>query len=127
MKPILKFDAFVCLLWVLFFLSCKKERSCEGCTEKNKPPIAFAGSDQVITLPTDSALLNGSNSSDPDGRITNYAWAKVSGPTFSNIIHSSDSITLIKNLVAGIYLFELKVTDNGGLSSRDTMRLIVDS
>ncbi len=60
--------------------SCKKERSCEGCNQNNKPPIAAAGPDVVITLPTDSVLLDGSRSSDPDGRISAWQWTKVSGP-----------------------------------------------
>ena len=37
--------------------SCKKETSCEGCKENNKLPIAIAGPDQIITLPTDNVLL----------------------------------------------------------------------
>ncbi|MBD0288103.1 MAG: hypothetical protein ICV79_22155 [Flavisolibacter sp.] len=60
--------------------SCKKERSCEGCNQNNKPPIAAAGPDVVITLPTDSTLLDGSKSSDPDGTISAWLWTKVSGP-----------------------------------------------
>ncbi|MGK2864635.1 MAG: hypothetical protein ACSLE0_22085 [Chitinophagaceae bacterium] len=55
---------------IFFFsimVSCKKEFSCEGCIGGNKQPIANAGSDQVITLPTDSVSLDGSLSSDPDG------------------------------------------------------------
>jgi hypothetical protein len=42
------------------FTFCKKEYSCEGCINGNKPPIANAGPDQVITLPTDSVSLDGS-------------------------------------------------------------------
>jgi hypothetical protein len=121
------------LLVILFFAgfavfnSCKKEYSCEGCKEGNKPPIAIAGPDQVITLPTDSVLLDVNNSSDPDGMISSYLWTKISGPSSFNILKLSDSITKVKALVAGTYQFELKVTDNGGLSAKDTMRIIVDS
>jgi hypothetical protein len=52
------------------FFSGKKEISCESCRDGNKPPIAIAGPDQVITLPTDSVSLNGNASSDPDGIIS---------------------------------------------------------
>jgi len=62
------------------FFSCKKEYSCEGCINGNKPPIAKAGPDQVTTLPTDSVLLNGSASGDPDGKISEWLWTKNSGP-----------------------------------------------
>lgn len=46
----------------------------------NKPPIALAGSDQLITLPTDSVLLDSSTSSNPDGSISSYLLAKISRP-----------------------------------------------
>ena len=93
---------------------------------KNKPPIAIAGPDQVITLPTDSVSLDGSASSDPDGKISEWLWTKISGPASFNIIKPSDSTTKVKTLVAGTYQFELKVTDNGGLSAKDTVQVIVN-
>ena len=77
---ILKFTTFVLLTGALFFISCKKEISCESCNDKNKPPISIAGPDQVITLPTDSVSLDGSSSSDPDGKISEWLWTKISGP-----------------------------------------------
>ncbi|HET6769134.1 MAG TPA: hypothetical protein VFH08_17105 [Chitinophagaceae bacterium] len=61
-------------------ISCKKESSCEGCNENNKPPIAIAGLDQVITLPTDSVSLDGKRSNDPGGTISVWHWTKISGP-----------------------------------------------
>ncbi len=96
-------------------LSCKKELSCKGCKDGSKPPIANAGADQAISLPGDSATLDGSGSSDPEGNITTYQWTKISGPASSNIISASASKTTVKNLAAGIYQFELKVNDDGGL------------
>ena len=112
---------------ILIIISCKKETSCEGCaTKNNKPPIAVAGPDQLITLPTDSVVLDGRISSDPDGMISSYLWTKISGPVSFTILKSTDSITIIKFLVVGTYQLELKVTDNDGLSAKDTMKIIVD-
>ena len=109
------------------FLACKKEYSCEvGCIP-NKPPNADAGPDQHIVLPKDSAILDGSASIDSDGSITSFLWAKISGPTSFLITNPSIAKTTAKRLVAGIYKFELKVTDNGGFSAKDTMSVIVDS
>ena len=69
------------LITLTIIVSCEKERSCEGCaTKNNKPPIAVAGPDQVIILPTDSVLLDGRTSSDPDGMMSSYLWTKISGP-----------------------------------------------
>ncbi len=55
----------------MFFISCKKELSCEGC-KSNKPPIANTRSDQTVMLPIDSAMPDGSASTDPDGTITSF-------------------------------------------------------
>ncbi len=121
------FLAIATLMATICVSSCKKEYSCEGCADKNKPPIAIAGADKIITFPSDSVSVDGSSSSDPDGTVTNYLWSKISGPTSFNINAASSAITRIKNLKVGTYQFELKVTDNGGLSARDTMKVIVDS
>ncbi len=114
---------------ILFFeinLSCKKEISCEGCRETNKPPIAISGPDQGITLPTDSASLDGTSSSDPDGKISEWLWTKISGPASFSIDSATAARTVVKNLSVGLYQFELKVTDIGGLSARDTVQVVVN-
>jgi len=115
----------IALAGIFLFLSCKKEKSCEGCKENNKPPIAIAGPDQVITLPTDSVLLDGSSSSDPDGTISKWLWTKISGPASFVIPNSSIPNSVVKNLIKGIYQFELKVTDNNGLFAKDTLQITV--
>ena len=122
----LKIGSLILLTGIILIVSCKKEYSCEGCADKNKPPIAIAGPDLVITLPTDSIFLDGRNSTDPDGTISNWLWTKISGPASFVFNNSSAQNSVIKNLVKGIYQVELKVTDNGGLSGRDTMQIIVN-
>ena len=91
----------------------------------NEPPIAEAGSDTTIFLPTNSVTLDGSASSDPDGRISNYQWTKISGPSSCVITDSSIAITGVNALVVGIYRFELEVTDNSGLFTKDTVQITV--
>jgi hypothetical protein len=120
------FFAAIIIVVMKVNLSCKKETSCESCKENNKPPIAIAGPDQVITLPTDSVSLDGRSSSDPDGTISNWLWTKISGPASFNISNSLSPNTSVKNLAKGVYLFELKVSDNSGLSDRDTMQVFVN-
>ena len=107
------------------FLSCKKEKYCIVCN--GNPPIAMAGPDQVITLPTDSIALDGSASSDPDGTISEWLWKKISGPASFTMMNPAVSKTSVKNLVAGTYQFELIVKDDKGLSAKDTMQVIVDA
>jgi len=106
-------------------IACKKEYSCEKCGPNNRPPIAVAGPNQTITLPTDSAILDGTLSTDPDGNITDWRWTKISGPAAFSIFNFNTAKTKVSNLAEGIYQFELRVTDAGGLFSLDTMQVIV--
>jgi parallel beta-helix repeat protein len=92
----------------------------------NIPPVANAGIDQTITLPTNSVTLNGSGT-DSDGTISSYLWTKVSGPSGSTITSSSSAGTTVTALVQGIYKYELKVTDNGGAIARDTMQITLNA
>lgn len=114
-------------LVILLFYSCMKEHSCEGCISGNKPPVALAGLGATITLPADSVLLDGSASLDIDGKITGYKWTKISGPASSYINTPDSSMTMVRALVMGVYVFELTVQDNGGLTSKDTVKLMVDN
>ncbi len=130
MKRVLLSLLMTTLLGVMFLISCGKEYSCENCATgngNNQPPIANAGKDKIITLPTDSTTLDGSGSTDPDGTIRSFSWTKISGPASFAIANASAQRTIIKNLRAGVYQLELKVTDNGGLSAKDTVRITVDS
>ena len=122
MKSIIATSSCIFLSGIMIFSSCQKEIK----WNINKPPIALAGSDQVITLPTDSVSLDGNRSIDPDGKISEWLWTKIAGPASFNIISQSDSISKVKALVIDTYQFELKVTDNGGLSAKDTVQIIVN-
>ena len=117
---------FPFVLSTLIILSCEKEKSCEGCSQTNKPPIAKAGNDQTITLPVNNVALNGSASTDPENSILNYAWSKISRPPSFNISNSNAVQTQVTSLVEGIYQFKLTVTDNGGLSAADTVKITVN-
>jgi probable HAF family extracellular repeat protein len=87
---------------------------------QNQPPIANAGSDRTVTQRT-TVKLNGSGSTDPDGKIVRVRWRQVAGPT----VTLSGSTTLSPSFVAPRVstttklTFELTVTDNDGVSSSD--------
>ena len=70
-------------------------------------------------------MLDGSKSSDPDGKISGWQWTKISGPSSSKITNANVAQTSVIDLVQGVYLFELKVTDSGALSDRDTIKVTV--
>lgn len=93
----------------------------------NQPPVANAGADINITLPTNSTTLNGSASTDPDGTISAYAWTYVSGPAQYTIGNAAAGITSLNNLVQGTYNFRLTVTDNNGATASDTIAVIVNA
>ena len=92
----------------------------------NLLPIANAGPNQTITLPTNSVILNRSASSDPDGSIASYKWVKLSSGmgTISNTAVASPTIN---KLVAGQYTFELTVTDNKGATAKSQTKVTVYS
>jgi hypothetical protein len=121
------------LLWLpalLIIASCQKERSCESCKDANtsgvnRPPIANAGTDQTIMLPSTEFILDGSKSTDPNNNITSYTWINISGPSTVNIANANIVKTVVAGFVRGTYLFELKVTDAYGLFSRDTVEIMV--
>ena len=122
------FFSIIVIMWVLVLqVACKPEYSCENCKGENQPPIAKAGADKTIKLPNDSTLLDGSASTDPDGRITEWLWKKIAGPSSFSIKDTTASKTLVNKLVPGVYSFELKVVDNEGLFAKDTVKILVDS
>ncbi len=134
MKQLFLTVTFRLLIAGFIFCSCKKDLSCEDCQTNqqaqptsitNKPPIADAGPDQTIIFPTDSILLNGSASNDPDGRITALQWKKISGPASFNIVNANSVQALVTNFAEGVYEFELAVTDSLGLSDKDTTTVTV--
>ena len=93
----------------------------------NQPPVANAGSNMSITLPANSAILNGGGSSDPDGTITAYAWSKASGPATYSLATASAASTTVSNLAEGIYVFTLQVTDNAGATASSTVTVTVNA
>lgn len=122
MKSILKFAACALLIEIIIFVSCKKD---PAATKDNQhPPVANAGQDvnvaQTSCSPSNVIQLNGSHSSDADDNISSYLWTKISGPSQITLSNSTTPILRLGSFVAGQYVFELKVTDAEGLSSKDT-------
>lgn len=96
-------------------------------TGTNNPPIANAGTDKNITLPTQTVTQAGSGT-DADGTVTNYNWTQVSGPAAVTFGSQTSATTTINNLsVAGTYVIQLRVTDNLGATGLDNMTIIVNA
>ncbi|HEX4850220.1 MAG TPA: T9SS type A sorting domain-containing protein, partial [Puia sp.] len=93
-----------------------------------QPPVANAGQDTTITLPSNSVTLDGSGSMAPNGSITTYQWTEVSGPNSASFSSFSSSVSSAGDLVVGDYVFQLTITDNTGATSTATVRVkVVDN
>ena len=123
MKQVLSVIAFLLFFWIVMVASCKRDK--DNLVIINLTPIAKAGLDQAITFPDDSVVLDGTASGDTDGKITEWLWSIISGPTSFTIVNAAVSRTVVKNLTVGVYKFELKVTDDEGAVGRDTIQVSV--
>ena len=98
--------------------------------KKNDPPTADAGPDQNVDEET-TVRLDGSNSSDFDDGIESYLWKQVAGPavTYSDPTSAQPTFEAPSFDDGGNQplIFELVVTDNGGLQSSDSTNVSVSN
>lgn len=101
--------------------------------QEQQYPTANAGPDQSVKE-GDIVVLNGTGSFDPEGKIVSYSWgiedSDYDAPAISLNGQNTSSATFtapmtVGNVSSNSYLFELTVTDNGGLLSSDTTKVIV--
>ena len=88
----------------------------------NMPPEANAGGSQIV-YSGDRVTLSALKSTDPDDGIAAYYWKQIQGPAVSLTNGTSAQASFTAPTVAknGVSLiFELTVTDKGGLQSTDT-------
>ncbi len=93
----------------------------------NIPPVAKAGPDQTIKLPENTATLDGSASTDADGRITGYNWSKVSGPAGGEISDPAAIKPVLTALGQGTYVYRLQVTDDQNATAADEVTITVQA
>ncbi|MBN8790284.1 MAG: T9SS type A sorting domain-containing protein [Terrimonas sp.] len=99
-----------------------------GTTSTNVAPTAVANGGGAIQLPTNSRTLSGTASTPaPGSSIASYSWSKVSGPTSYKIANANAATTEFSNLVEGVYVFRLTVTDKNGLSSSADAKIVVQA
>lgn len=106
----------------LLFSNCTKEE-----IVNNKTPIAEAGESRTIELKEGkgSTRLTGTGV-DLDGKIVAFLWSQVSGPNSADIVSEGSASTDVKNLIKGMYLFQLMVVDDGGATGVDTVSVSVN-
>ena len=92
----------------------------------NKIPLANAGADVVHSLPATSITMSGAGA-DADGTISTYAWSQVQGPSITTFVNASTATCTASGLIAGVYVFKLKVTDNSGDTDSDYIKVTVQA
>lgn len=90
----------------------------------NKPPVANAGEDIVVSLPQTVALLDGSQSSD-DIKLKEWHWDQLSGPNKAVFSAANESRTNVSELTKGEYEFQLTVTDENNNKASDSVLVTV--
>jgi uncharacterized repeat protein (TIGR01451 family) len=89
-----------------------------------RPPLAEAGADQIVA-PGMVVLLDGQQSSDPDGQVLAYQWTQESGSPVSLAASGSSRPTFIAPNVTGPLSFRLTVADTGSMIASDTTTVTV--
>lgn len=112
-------NVFAAVIIIVSLAACSKSDN-----RPNQSPAANAGVDITITLPVNTVNVTGTGN-DPDGSIASYQWTYVSGPAGSNITSATSANTTITGLVAGVYVFAFKVTDNNGAVNTDNIQVTV--
>lgn len=87
----------------------------------NLPPKANAGGNITVQLPLNLVvILDGIRSYDEDGRIVSVKWRQISGPNTLRVASpTSYKSYVVGEFKAGVYTFELSVTDDKGDSASD--------
>ncbi|XP_039596747.1 dyslexia-associated protein KIAA0319-like protein [Polypterus senegalus] len=104
-----------------FTLTVRDERNLQGTDsvsiivkeELNQPPVAKISGSIVVTLPVNTAVLDGSKSTDDKG-IVSYLWTRdEASPAAGKVLNNSDhqAVLFLTDLVEGTYRFKLQVTD----------------
>ncbi len=87
-------------------------------------PIADAGPNQVIVLPTNQASLDATASTNPGGGSLSYSWTQVYGPSAAAPASPNAALSSLSNLQRGVYKYRLQV-DNGSYQDQDELFIIV--
>lgn len=95
-------------------------------TPVNKAPVANAGLDQRFALPQTTTTLDGSGSSDPEGKPLTFLWSLVSAQQGVQFSDTSAAKVDVSGLAEpGQYVFQLTVSD-GESSASDQVTITVD-
>uniref|UniRef100_A0A8C9TDW5 KIAA0319 n=1 Tax=Scleropages formosus TaxID=113540 RepID=A0A8C9TDW5_SCLFO len=90
------------------------------------PPVADAGPNQTVSLPSDHVTLYG-NRSDDDHAVVDYLWTLDPNSQAKEVTMQGTRTPFLQlsDLREGVYTFKLTVTDSAGQQSSSTAFVIV--
>lgn len=107
--------------------SCLAEARISGAPEWG----IFPDEDELLeTIPLKTIELRADNSRDPDGVVAAYKWSVLERPDDSTariLPHEGAPQATFFLDLAGLYVFELEVTDNYGHSSNPNCQVVVEA
>lgn len=116
----------------ILFTQCSEEeilsdtQSTDANARKGTGPVANAGQDVMLELPSNSAVLDGSATKLVAGTTATYEWSKVMGPDSFIFSDPKARMTSVSSLVEGSYTIRLTVTDSKGKKSEDDVLVTVN-
>ena len=90
-------------------------------------PTANAGTDVKVVLPSTSATLDGSASTESGSKALTYKWEQIYGPTVALISDITAIKPTISGLVEGMYKFKMTVSNPDLRSAFATVQVMVTS
>src|SRR5574341_1392939 len=93
----------------------------------NKPPVANAGQDQIVTVGL-PAYLDGRNSYDPEGALITYSWSFSQRPAGSSAALDNPASVMPSYVpdLEGAYVLSLVVNDSRSNSPPDNVTLTAE-
>lgn len=93
--------------------------------ETDEPPRVNAGPDVVLRWPQQSTTLCGNATTD-DRSITKFLWSRPASSLPATMSGQTGICVQLSGLTVGEYTFTLQVTDSGGNTGTDQVRVVVE-
>lgn len=94
-------------------------------TNRKMAPSVDAGADQVVLLPGESVVLNGTAQAYTGSTVVKYEWKQLDSNAPVLFSRNDAAATVVSGLRAGTYQFQLTATDDQQLSGTDAVVVVV--
>jgi hypothetical protein len=92
------------------------------------PAAIISNRDTVVSMSDSDYVLDGSESYAPSGdSLTSYLWQQLAGPGQAILQTPDAPSTALDGFAAGLYIFQLTVTDNAGAQASADVTVTVDA